>query len=400
MATPAAKIPMLISSLVDRFHHACRAHPLRKLNTRPRSSSPRNVSTTAPTNDFSISANPASLTLNQNSTGTSAISTAVTSGNPQTVNLTVGRCPSGASCTVSPTSITSGNGSTLTINSGAAAGGTYTVTVTGAGTSNTHSTTVALTVNGPPPPDDFSISANPNSLTVNQGASGNSTISTSVTSGNPQSVTLSSSGCPSGASCTFGTNPIRSGGSSTLTVGAGTAPPGMYTITVTGTGASATHSTTVSLTVPANDFSISASPTSVNVTAGNPGTSTISTVLTSGNAQSITLSASGMPAGTTATFGTNPINSGGSSLLTLATSATTPAGTYTITVTGAGCPLPKLGPEAGRWATVMRAMERNVPRTLLGALRAALRTRTDLTLENLALRQQLAVLRRRSKRPK
>ena len=36
---------------------------------------------------------------------------------------------------------------------------------------------------------------------------------------------------------------------------------------------------------------------------------------------------------------------------------------------------------------------------LLGALRAALRTRTDFTLENLALRQQLALLRRRSKRP-
>jgi hypothetical protein len=36
---------------------------------------------------------------------------------------------------------------------------------------------------------------------------------------------------------------------------------------------------------------------------------------------------------------------------------------------------------------------------LLGALRAALRTRVDLTLENLALRQQLAMLRRRSKRP-
>jgi hypothetical protein len=35
----------------------------------------------------------------------------------------------------------------------------------------------------------------------------------------------------------------------------------------------------------------------------------------------------------------------------------------------------------------------------LGALRASLRTRTDLALENLALRQQLVVLRRRSKRP-
>jgi putative transposase len=37
---------------------------------------------------------------------------------------------------------------------------------------------------------------------------------------------------------------------------------------------------------------------------------------------------------------------------------------------------------------------------LLGALRAALGVRTDLVLENLALRQQLALLRRRSKRPR
>ncbi len=36
---------------------------------------------------------------------------------------------------------------------------------------------------------------------------------------------------------------------------------------------------------------------------------------------------------------------------------------------------------------------------LLGSLRSALRTRADLALENLALRQQLALLRRRSKRP-
>src|SRR5713101_8153885 len=36
---------------------------------------------------------------------------------------------------------------------------------------------------------------------------------------------------------------------------------------------------------------------------------------------------------------------------------------------------------------------------LFGAFRASLRTRTDLALENLALRQQLALLRRRSKQP-
>ena len=37
---------------------------------------------------------------------------------------------------------------------------------------------------------------------------------------------------------------------------------------------------------------------------------------------------------------------------------------------------------------------------LFGALRAALRTHADLALENLALRQQLALLRRRSTRPR
>jgi len=36
---------------------------------------------------------------------------------------------------------------------------------------------------------------------------------------------------------------------------------------------------------------------------------------------------------------------------------------------------------------------------LLGVLRAALTTRVDLTLENLALRQQLAMFRGHSKRP-
>jgi hypothetical protein len=45
----------------------------------------------------------------------------------------------------------------------------------------------------------------------------------------------------------------------------------------------------------------------------------------------------------------------------------------------------------------MRAM--SLALALLGVLRAALTTRVDLTLENLALRQQLAMFRRHSKRP-
>src|SRR5256712_306785 len=61
----------------------------------------------------------------------------------------------------------------------------------------------------------------------------------------------------------------------------------------------------------------------------------------------------------------------------------------------------KTRPEAGRRARGVQPWgAMSLVLALLGALRAALRTRTDLTLENLALRQQLALLRRRSKRPR
>ena len=105
------------------------------------------------------------------------------------------------------------------------------------------------TSSAPPPANDFSLGANPSSLSLAAGASGSSAISTAVTSGSAQSVSLAASGAPSGATVSFSPSSLTAGGSSTMTVNAGTAAAGTYTITVTGTGASATHSTSVSLTV-------------------------------------------------------------------------------------------------------------------------------------------------------
>jgi hypothetical protein len=100
-------------------------------------------------NDFSISASPASLTLQQGAGGTSTISTAITSGAAQIVALSLSGVPSGATASLNPTSVTAGGSSTLSVNAGTAAAGTYTLTVTGTGTSATHSTTVTLTVTAP-----------------------------------------------------------------------------------------------------------------------------------------------------------------------------------------------------------------------------------------------------------
>ncbi len=98
-------------------------------------------------NDFSISANPASLAIAQGSSKTSTISTAVTSGSAGTVNLTASVSPSGPTASLNPTSVTAGNSSTLTVNVGATVPtGTYTVTVTGTEGTVSHSTSVTVNV--------------------------------------------------------------------------------------------------------------------------------------------------------------------------------------------------------------------------------------------------------------
>src|SRR5207302_636571 len=133
-----------------------------------------------------------------------------------------------------------------------------------------------------------------------------SSITTALVSGSAQTVSLSASGLPAGATATF--NPTRSeerGVGNVSMATASSTPVGNYSSTVMGTGASASHATTISLAVNApvsDDFSISANPSTVSAIEGQGVTTTISTALVSGSAQTVTLSAGGLPAGATATF--------------------------------------------------------------------------------------------------
>jgi subtilase family serine protease len=98
--------------------------------------------------------------------------------------------------------------------------------------------------------NDFSISATPASQTVAAGSSTTFNIATAITSGRAQSVSLSVSGLPTGATGSFSPASVTAGGSSTLTVSTtSSATAGTFTVTITGTGSAATHTTTVSLTV-------------------------------------------------------------------------------------------------------------------------------------------------------
>jgi hypothetical protein len=80
------------------------------------------------------------------------------------------------------------------------------------------------------------------------------------------------------------------------------------------------------------NFSLSASPSSLSVTQGSSGSSTITVTPSGGFTGSVTLSTSALPAGVTASFGTNPTT--GSSVLTFTASSTATTGTSSITITG------------------------------------------------------------------
>ena len=85
-----------------------------------------------------------------------------------------------------------------------------------------------------------------------------------------------------------------------------------------------------------NDFSIAVNPTSGSTAPGGSLTATVSTTTTGGSPQTVNLSASGAPAGTTVSFSPSSVTSGGSSTMTVNVGTSTTAGTYTITVTGTG----------------------------------------------------------------
>jgi Zn-dependent metalloprotease len=89
-------------------------------------------------------------------------------------------------------------------------------------------------------------------------------------------------------------------------------------------------------TTGVNDFSLAVSPTSGSVTPGGSLTASVATTLTSGSAQSVNLSASGLPSGATATFSPASVTAGGTAQMSVSTSSSTPTGTYTVTVTGTG----------------------------------------------------------------
>jgi subtilase family serine protease len=183
----------------------------------------------------------------------------------------------------------------------------------------------------------FSLSASPTSVTVLQGNSGTSTITSTVSGGFDSAVTLTASGQPSGVTVSFSPSSITGTGSSaaTFTV-ASTTTPGTYSITITGASGSTTSTASVSLTVTSSTagFSISASPSSISINRSSSGSVTITSAVTGGFDSAVSLSASGQPSGVTISFSPSSITGSGTSTMKITVSRRAATGTHTITISG------------------------------------------------------------------
>ncbi|WP_308195496.1 S8 family peptidase [Dactylosporangium sp. AC04546] len=92
----------------------------------------------------------------------------------------------------------------------------------------------------------------------------------------------------------------------------------------------------VANSAPANDFSLSLTSQSGSVTAGGSAATTALTGMVAGSTQNITFSATGLPTGVTVSFNPTSVTTGGSSTVSIKTSASTPSGVYGITIVATG----------------------------------------------------------------
>jgi subtilase family serine protease len=280
--------------------------------------------------DFTLSPSPNTVSVTQGSQVTTTITINPEDGFSGSVTFSASGLPSGVTASFSPNPASGSTVLTLTASDSATVGATA-FTITGTSGSLTNTTIVGLTVNQLV--QSFTLSASPNAVTIAKGgASGASTVTITPVNGFSGSVSFAATGLPRGVTASFSPNPATSTSVLTLTASK-SATAGTTTVTITGTSGSLKATTTISLTVDAlGTFTITASPTALSVAQGSSGTSTITVVPAGGFDQEVTLSASGLPSGVTASFSTNPTTT--TSTLTLTVSGSAATGKSTITISG------------------------------------------------------------------
>jgi len=299
--------------------------------------------TIAPAPDFALIANPPTLSIVQDSSGTSTLNVTSLHSFAGTVTLTSTMSLQGPTVSIanSTIAVTAGRTTltTLTVSAGTNVIGYFSINVTATGGGITHSVNVQLYI---APKPDFSLSISPSSLTVQAGSSGSTVLSVKSLNGFTGPVellpTISAAGVIAAPSVSMVS--LSAGGTAVVNVtvsAAVTTSPGTYTIGLFASSTAGSHSATMSVTVLLPpDFTLTTSASGLIIASGFSAASTISVSPIRGFTGPVLLLYNA-PAGITAAFSPNPVLGGsGVSTLTISVASTVQAGNYNVTVVGSG----------------------------------------------------------------
>jgi len=219
-----------------------------------------NLTGTGVTAATAVTVTPTSLSYSSQAVGTTSPAQSVAITNTGTEVLNITNITTGTSGDFSQTntclsqpyngSLSVGQSCTISVAFNPTASGTRAASLSITDNATGSPQTVTLTGSGP----NFSISASPSTLTVVHGSAGTSTITLTPQAKFAQTVAVSCAGAPANSTCTLSPPNVQLFGGAaetttlTLPTTASTAP-GTYTLTVTGTYAPLSNSTTITLTV-------------------------------------------------------------------------------------------------------------------------------------------------------
>jgi hypothetical protein len=293
----------------------------------------RNYTVVVIGNDFSVSVSPSSQSVDAGLSTSFSVSTAVTSGQAQTITLAVTGLGSGATGGFTPLTVTAGQSSTLSISTtSSAAQGSFVLTVTGIASSGNRTATTFLIVN-PPRMPIVRVQRVLLPPRAEGGTSFTGTVemdSAAPAGGLTVGLTSSSPGVASVPVNVFVPGQATVSLPFTVTT---TVVPASTSVTITASYQGSSVSATFTVD-PRNDFSISISPSTQSVDAGLSTSYTVSTAVTSGQPQTITLSISGLGSGATPAFTPSSVSAGGTATLAISTTSAAAQGLFHFTVTG------------------------------------------------------------------
>ncbi len=297
----------------------------------------RSVNVTALVEGFTISASPASLSIQAGSTSASIITLTSVSGFSGTVNLA--NAVSGCGCFTSQlnsTSVVVPSGGTktvaLTVNATSTTGNEV-ITVTGTAPTISFSASTTISVTSV----DFAANAAKSVLTLNAGFSNATSITLGSVNGFSGTVALTATSNSTNLSSSLSAPSVTlqasgPGSTASVVVTVNGTKTGNYLITITATSGSLTHKITI--TVKVVDFSI-ASAASIQVNVGSSGSTTINLASLNGFAGTVSLTNSTIPSGIIASLTSRSVllSPNGSTSVILTVFSTTVTN-YTLTITG------------------------------------------------------------------